>query len=236
MSCFPVSSFNPAITRVCGSVMGGIRAVYLATFNSTWKDATADFGNEIQLDRGKTTIAFRRYRTSGYWGIAPLAFQGDTDGQEVIAAIEGIAPLDYVKFYRIDTSRHGAEITSELQDNEDNNSTYFENLLSIPVRGLSPEAVKVINSLLGVSCLAVAETNSGNFIPIGLNAPARISAASLGTGTAPGDRSGETFQIRELSPYLPPVTLVASSDYYGDYDQYATIVSAAEFRNMFVDE
>lgn len=235
MPCYPPNTFQPSIPRACVPGMGGIRAVYIATFNSTWTDAKADFGEVIQLDdHNNSPVAFGRPAQSGYWSIVPIGLQGEYTGEQIYAAIMDVAPFTKVRFYRIDIARQGAVITSTMQDGEDNNASYFENVLTIPVPAISAKAVEVISRLVGTSCLAVAETNAGNLIPLGLGGPAKISAASLTSGSQPGDRAGEEFQIREFAPELLPAKLIISTNWGGYEDSDALDVTPAMFRDIFV--
>ncbi|MBR6280816.1 MAG: hypothetical protein IKR32_05930 [Bacteroidales bacterium] len=215
--------------------IGGIRAVYLATFGSAWPNATADFSEEIVIDDGRyvTHINFMRPDREGYWSIACGDLQDEVTGAQIYAAIMDVVPFTHPRFYRIDIARQGAEITSTMQDGEDNNASYFENVLTIPIRAISPEAVEVISRLSGASCLAVVETNAGNLIPLGLSG-AKLSAASLTSGAQPGDRAGEEFQIREFSPWILPAKLIISANNYGYEYADAMDVTPAIFRDIFV--
>lgn len=234
MPCYPPNTFQPAIPRACVPGMGGIRAVYIATFNSTWTDAKADFSDQIEIDDHLVThLNFMRPDRSGYWSIACGDLQDDVTAEQVYAAIMDVVPFTRPRFYRIDIARQGAEITSTMQDGEDNNASYFENVLAIPIRAISPEAVEVISRLVGASCLAVVETNAGNLIPLGLSG-AKLSAASLTSGAQPGDRAGEEFQIREFSPWILPAKLIISPNHYGDDNNDSMDVTPAMFRDIFV--
>lgn len=234
MPCYPPNTFQPAIPRACVPGMGGIRAVYIATFNSTWPNATADFSDQIEVDDHFVThLNFMRPDRYGHWSIACADLQGEVTGAQVYTAIMDVAPFKCPRFYRIDIARQGAEITSTMQDGEDNNTSYFENVLTIPIRAISPEAVEVISRLIGTSCLAVAETNAGNLIPLGLSG-AKLSAASLTSGSQPGDRAGEEFQIREFSPWILPAKLIISTNGYGYDSPDSMDVTPAMFRDIFV--
>ena len=234
MPCYPPNTFQPAIPRACVPGMGGIRAVYIATFNSGWPNATADFSDQVEIDDHYVThLNFMRPDRNGYWSVACGDLQDEVTGAQVYAAIMDVAPFTHPRFYRIDIARQGAEITSTMQDGEDNNTSYFENVLTIPIRAISPEAVEVISRLVGTSCLAVAETNAGNLIPLGLSG-AKLSAASLTSGAQPGDRAGEEFQIREFSPWILPAKLIISANNYGYEYADAMDVTPAIFRDIFV--
>lgn len=234
MPCYPPNTFQPAIPRACVPGMGGIRAVYLATFNSDWPNATADFSDQIETDDHFTThLNFMRPDRYGYWSIACGDLQDEVTGAKVYAAIMDVTPFTRPRFYRIDIARQGAEITSTMQDGEDNNASYFENVLTIPIRAISPEAVEVISRLVGTSCLAVVETNAGNLIPLGLSG-AKLSAASLTSGAQPGDRAGEEFQIREFSPWILPAKLIISTNREGYEYSDSLDVTPAMFRDIFV--
>ncbi len=234
MSCYPPNTFQPAIPRACVPGIGGIRAVYLAIFNSAWPNATADFSEQIEVDDHNTThLNFKRPDRNGYWCIACGDLQDEVTGAQVYTAIMDVAPFTRPRFYRVDIARQGAVITSTMQDGEDNNASYFENVLTIPVRSISAEAVEVISRLIGTSCLAVAETNAGNLIPLGLSG-AKLSAASLTSGAQPGDRAGEEFQIREFSPWILPAKLIISTNGYGYDNPDSMDVTPAMFRDIFV--
>lgn len=234
MPCYPPNTFQPAIPRACVPGMGGIRAVYIATFNSTWTDAKADFSDQIEIDDHFVThLNFMRPDRYGYWSIACGDLQDEVTGAQVYAAIMDVVPFTRPRFYRIDIARQGAEITSTMQDGEDNNASYFENVLTIPIRAISPEAAEAISRLVGTSCLAVVETNAGNLIPLGLSG-AKLSAASLTSGSQPGDRAGEEFQIREFSPWILPAKLIISTNAHGVAYIDSMDVTPAMFRNIFV--
>ena len=235
MPCYPPNTFQPSIPRACVPGIGGIRAVYLATFGSAWPNATADFSEEIVIDDGRyvTHINFMRPDREGYWSIACGDLQDEVTGAQIYAAIMDVVPFTHPRFYRIDIARQGAEITSTMQDGEDNNASYFENVLTIPIRAISPEAVEVISRLSGASCLAVVETNAGTLIPLGLSG-AKLSEASLTSGAQPGDRAGEEFQIREFSPWILPAKLIISANNYGYEYADAMDVTPAIFRDIFV--
>lgn len=210
--------------------MGGLRAIYIATFSQAWPKADAAFGMDPSPETQLGNIWFDS-GIYGYWGIVVDA--GTFDSGDIINAVDQLPGGPLAKFYSIDVSRGGAEINSTLELNEENNSSSVETVITIPVARLSQQAVSVINTLLNTQCFVVAETHSGHLIPVGLDNPAKISAASLETGANAGARAGETFQIRSIGTRFPAVTLAEFNHQVSD-DPDGRVLTPSDFRNLFV--
>jgi len=212
--------------------MGGLRRIFIATFNSSWPNAQAPFVR-VSVEGHLADVRFAPCPVpgSGRWGLV-ADIQGVISPRAIITAIIHDGDPG-AKFYEVDVSRTGAAINATTEVNEENNTTVVATVITIPVTRLSAEGVSVINQLLRAPCFVVAEDWAGHLIPVGLESPARISSATLETGGAPGDRSGETFEIHAYSAGLPPVSL----DEY-DYKTIASpgysTVSPEDFRAAFV--
>lgn len=237
MACYPIT-FSLRINKPCVGGMGGLRAVYIAAFNSHWNKSTAQFGQTIDVNGETSAVSFvpgkwTGNRFSGYWGVDANDIQL-FDGGAIYEALMDAAPFTYVKFHKIDLARTGAKIQSTYQPNEDNNSGYFENVLTIPLAGITTEAVNVISGLLGYDVFAVAADNAGHLIPLGLEEPARIIAATLDTGADPGTRPGEQFQIRCYSETMLPVELIESSYESGVPETESSTFNQTMFEDVFL--
>ncbi|MBR1690610.1 MAG: hypothetical protein IJ713_07535 [Oscillibacter sp.] len=232
MSCYPSQSFKPGIPRACGASMGGLRRIFIATFNSNWPNAQALFIKvDIGQDQADVHFAPCPVPGSGRWGLVAYV-QAQLEPREIISAIIDDGDPG-AKFYEVDVSRTGAAINATTEVNEENNTTVVDTVITIPVARLSAEGVSVVNQLLQVPCFVVAEDWAGHLIPVGLESPACISSANLATGAAPGDRSGETFEIHAYSAGLPPVSLDEYDYQATAYPGYST-VSPEDFRAAFV--
>lgn len=232
MSCFPLNTFKPGIPRACGASMGGLRRIYIATFDSNWPNALAPFVSvNVEGMQADVHFAMCPVYGSGRWGLV-ADIQGEIAPRGIISAIIDDGDPG-AKFYEVDVSRTGAAINATTEVNEENNTTVVDTVITIPVARLSAEGVSVVNQLLRVPCFVVAEDWAGHLIPVGLESPARISSATLATGADPGDRSAETFEIHAYSAGLPPVSL-DEYDYQTTASPGYSTVSPEDFNSAFV--
>lgn len=109
--------------------------------------------------------------------------------------------LDY-KITKIDVTRQGAFMTSEMQGTRENGSGFYKNSATIPTVGLLPETVALVKSLAAIGCVVIGESYDGRFHAFGFRDRAKIETTSLTTGANFGDNPGATIVLsaEEESP------------------------------------
>lgn len=196
----PCTANLSKLIKPCGNAapMGGIRAVYLRGYGPNVPFAT-DYGgrnfalSETRIQRGSWVI--------NYTG------QDQGPGTNYLSDFfTQLAACQNKKlFYKVDLTRTGSSLVSNLQVNEDNGTRYFQHVLTIQTSGLSSDAVEFIDTLLGLDVTAIVELWDGSLLLLGCNEAARVSAVESTTGTNWGDRQGHDIQIMEFSPDSVPV-------------------------------
>lgn len=202
--------------RPCTPQMGGIKYLYLLSMPSLHM-----LSNEhmIYLDDFVYDEETGEYKG---WGIYAYSTNEGTatDASELNIVLEDITDytdLDYY-FQRIDVTRQGAVVTSELQHNRENGSDYYLNSVVIPTAGLTPAAIGLLRKLGSGGCIVVAETYTGQLVAFGFEERATLSDAAVTTGANWGDMPGATITLsaEEKHPVAPDVNLCTDEGFYED--------------------
>lgn len=215
MAC-TITNLAP-LGRPCTPQMGGVKCLYLLSMPGLRLIGTG--GAAIALNNFVYDEDGGKY--SG-WGI--FAESSDVgaaqDIEDLAAVLEEITAdtnLDYY-FQRIDVTRQGAVVTSELQHNRENGSDYYLNSVVIPTAGLTPAAIELLHKLGRGGCIVVAETYTGQLVAFGFEERATLSEAAVTTGANWGDMPGATITLssEEKYPVTPDVNLCDDGGFYQD--------------------
>lgn len=215
MAC-TITNLAP-LGRPCTPQMGGVKYLYLLSMPGLRLIGTS--GASIALDDYVYDEDDGTYRG---WGIyAETSGVGSAqDIEDLAAALDEIAAdtnLDYY-FQRIDVTRQGAVVTSELQHNRENGSDYYLNSVVIPTAGLTPAAIELLRNVGKGGCIVVAETYTGQLVAFGFKERATLSDAAVTTGANWGDMPGAniTLSAEEKYPVAPDVNLCDDGGFYQD--------------------
>ena len=204
--------------RPCAPQMGGIKYLYLLSMPGYYI-----------LRNGGNTILLYEYiydeddGTYKGWGflVEAVGEGAASNIQALDAALEEIqgdsGGPEYL-FQRIDVTRQGAVVTSELQHNRENGSDYYLNSVVIPTAGLTPAAIELLHKLGRGGCIVVAETYTGQLVAFGISERATLSDASVTTGANWGDMPGATITLsaEEKRPVAPDVCICDDEGFYAD--------------------
>ncbi len=215
MAC-TITNLAP-LGRPCTSQMGGIKYLYLLSMPGNFM--VDDDANLIGLHKSVYDDETGAYKG---WGIYASSYnEGQasvvSDLELVLEDITEATDLDYY-FQRIDVTRQGAVVTSELQHNRENGSDYYLNSVVIPTAGLTPAAIELLRNLGSGGCIVVAETYTGQLVAFGFEERATLSDAAVTTGANWGDMPGATITLsaEEKYPVAPDVNLCDDDGYYLD--------------------
>lgn len=215
MAC-TITNLAP-LGRPCTPQMGGIKYLYLLSMPGSLligvTAAAVALANYVYVDDGGKYMGWGIYAESAGAGMASDIESLD----DVLDDILGGYDLDYY-FQRIDVTRQGAVVTSELQHNRENGSDYYLNSVVIPTAGLTPSAIELLNNLGRGGCIVVAETYTGQLVAFGITERATLSEAAVTTGANWGDMPGATITLsaEEKYPVAPDVNLCDDEGFYLD--------------------
>ena len=190
MSCTPHLTNNP-IGHGCTPQMGGIKYLYLM--------AGANDDNSVMLDQNTCYAArcsaYPRYRDAGLWGFQVLDEGVGVSGEIAYNLIaDEFSPGDY-DIVCIAVPRQGAVMSSEAQVSRENGSTHYQNSVTIPTVGLTPDAVALLRNLGEGGVAVIGETYDGRLLAFGFEERATINAASVTSGASFSDNPGASVTL-----------------------------------------
>jgi hypothetical protein len=108
------------------------------------------------------------------------------------------------KFWKWELPRETAEMTSDIQANEQNGSLFYNHTAKIAINKLSSQMRNEVMLIAKNRLVMVGEDMNGKFWLIGKQRGVSVKGGKIGTGVASGDRSGMEleFEGQEREPMI----------------------------------
>jgi hypothetical protein len=119
--------------------------------------------------------------------------KGDAD---IITSVSSVAnPTDPITRYYIGQKAEWSGLTGSGVYNDENDTVYVEDQLSVKLSGWLAQDRQFFSSLRRGSFMAIVESNSGTMYIAGLEIPGHATEDTNGTGTSMEDRVGGTITL-----------------------------------------
>ena len=103
-----------------------------------------------------------------------------------------------------DVRPNTASLTTTINSSPENGTTFFESTLNVVLQKLTVQDQAELDLLIYGRNIVWVLDNNNNCFPIGYKDGCDVTGGSMATGTAKGDMSGYTLDIRGQDTALPP--------------------------------